>query len=486
MSQVVIRRSGVPGPQGPQGPVGDPFAPTGSSLVGFQQSGTGAISRTVQDKLRELALRPEDYGAKGDGATDDTAAFAALEAALSSSVSRWAALRAGATYRTSRFWVPDGTRIEGNGATIERTAPTADPLVSTGVKCVVEDLNVDGRYGAGVASSSIREIGIAVDDDCTVRRCTATRVYRHGIGNKPVSDKLRYYRLLIEDCYAHDCGANPASDGSGTGDGIGLTNVSDSTVRRCRGDGNARSGVTMTTYDPDTATTDNSLSANVIFEDVTAFENAYATAINAEHVTAPRLIHCRTDGAISFNNSANVYADRAEAASLSGTGAAHNPVVLNPTLANAARGHEILSLEGNSPTVIGGTVTTTFATPTGNVVQVLPADSKGVVRDVIVIGGNNGFRLNVSDFSGLRSDTAAGLGVLEGPTGSSRNFVPAQIPVKIKGRIRGIAAAIPSTGTWNRGDVLESLTPSAGGYQGWVCVTSGAPGTWKGAGAIEV
>ena len=49
-------------------------APTGSSLVGFQQSGTGAVARTLQDKARE-SVSVLDFGAKGDGVTVDTDAF---------------------------------------------------------------------------------------------------------------------------------------------------------------------------------------------------------------------------------------------------------------------------------------------------------------------------------------------------------------------------------------------------------------------------
>jgi len=42
----------------------------GSAIVGFIQAGTGAVVRWVQDKLRER-VSPEDFGAKGDGTTDD-------------------------------------------------------------------------------------------------------------------------------------------------------------------------------------------------------------------------------------------------------------------------------------------------------------------------------------------------------------------------------------------------------------------------------
>jgi hypothetical protein len=47
---------------------------TGSSKVGFLQSGTGATNRTVQGKLRDT-VSVKDFGAVGDGIADDTAAI---------------------------------------------------------------------------------------------------------------------------------------------------------------------------------------------------------------------------------------------------------------------------------------------------------------------------------------------------------------------------------------------------------------------------
>ncbi|MDP4160854.1 MAG: right-handed parallel beta-helix repeat-containing protein [Bacillota bacterium] len=43
----------------------------------------------------------------------------------------------------------------------------------------------------------------------------------------------------------------------------------------------------------------------------------------------------------------------------------------------------------------------------------------------------------------------------------------------------------PTVGTWTRGDKVYLHSPSAGGYIGYVCITSGSPGTWKGFGLIE-
>jgi hypothetical protein len=44
--------------------------------------------------------------------------------------------------------------------------------------------------------------------------------------------------------------------------------------------------------------------------------------------------------------------------------------------------------------------------------------------------------------------------------------------------------AAPTLLAWNRGDRIINNSPSAGGTEGWVCVTAGTPGTWKTFGVI--
>lgn len=48
-----------------------------------------------------------------------------------------------------------------------------------------------------------------------------------------------------------------------------------------------------------------------------------------------------------------------------------------------------------------------------------------------------------------------------------------------------LGAAAPATGTWVAGDIVFNTAPTSGGKVGWVCVTGGAPGTWKTFGAID-
>lgn len=73
--------------------IGALAAPTGSVLVGFQQAGIGAVARTAQDKFREV-VSAADFGVVGDDETDT-----------------WASLQAAVTYASTnskRLFIPAG------------------------------------------------------------------------------------------------------------------------------------------------------------------------------------------------------------------------------------------------------------------------------------------------------------------------------------------------------------------------------------------
>lgn len=126
----------------------------GSRLSGFRQTGTGATARTVDAKLKDT-VSVKDFGAVGDGVTNDTAA---INAAL-------------ATKKSVYF--PSGTYMTTGGHVISYVDETTDQTIfgdaafSTIIKKIsgtsavfdfrqyvhssIKDLTIDGSSLAGVA-----------------------------------------------------------------------------------------------------------------------------------------------------------------------------------------------------------------------------------------------------------------------------------------------------------------------------------------------
>lgn len=51
--------------------------------------------------------------------------------------------------------------------------------------------------------------------------------------------------------------------------------------------------------------------------------------------------------------------------------------------------------------------------------------------------------------------------------------------VELDGKKFGNGTAAPTTGAWNKGDIMWNTNPQETSYVGWVCVMSGSPGEWK-------
>jgi hypothetical protein len=99
----------------------DPALPLSTSSMIFAPGLTGSVSRTAQTKLREI-VSVDDFGAVGDGVTNDAAAIAlAIANTPAGGVLR---LTPGKTYfsSTTVTFDADNLTVEGTGATITTTA----------------------------------------------------------------------------------------------------------------------------------------------------------------------------------------------------------------------------------------------------------------------------------------------------------------------------------------------------------------------------
>lgn len=105
-----------------------------SDFVTFVASGAGATQRTVQDKLRDV-VSVKDFGAVGDGVTDDTVA---IQAAINSGAK--AVYFPASTYIVSQLTAASNQRLYGDGysksilswAQVNLASPTRNMFISGG------------------------------------------------------------------------------------------------------------------------------------------------------------------------------------------------------------------------------------------------------------------------------------------------------------------------------------------------------------------
>lgn len=129
-------------------------ASSGSSLIGFLQSGTGAVSRTLQTRGREV-ITVTDFGAVGDGTTDDTAAIAAAITAASGKTLVFP--DPSVAYKvTSGFTIPTNTKLVGkNKRTTKILKAFNGDLFTLGESATLSDLYIDGNGPNGFTGRGI-------------------------------------------------------------------------------------------------------------------------------------------------------------------------------------------------------------------------------------------------------------------------------------------------------------------------------------------
>lgn len=135
-------------------------ASSGSSLMGFIQAGTGAVARTVQQELR-ARVTPFQFGAVGNGSTDDTAAVqAAINYAIATSKNLW--LEANFAVSKVTLATTGGLTIYGAGNLIGLGASALEAVL---VIKNIADVTINGRLGVGATYNTNYACGVAIYTD---------------------------------------------------------------------------------------------------------------------------------------------------------------------------------------------------------------------------------------------------------------------------------------------------------------------------------
>lgn len=207
-----------------------------TTFSGFTQTGTGSISRTVQGKLTEI-FSVKDFGAKGDGVTDDTAA---IQSALNACSSYGTVFFPPGIYVvSSTLTIPSSyIRVTGPAKIIAAASTNFDYIMlasgQTGV--AVERLEFDANKTNRTAGQNIRFMGAGLVNctDSYFAFCTArnTRGYASipavGLAIAGVSIRCGVYNCYLENCGDAAPNASDAVYTSGT-----QTVIANSTALNC-------------------------------------------------------------------------------------------------------------------------------------------------------------------------------------------------------------------------------------------------------------
>lgn len=181
-----------------------------SELITFLQAGTGAVATTVQAKLREF-VSVKDFGAKGDGTTDDTAA-----------------IQAAATYCAA------------NAKTLYAPTPASQYLITS---TITINSPFVGEWASGLGSGSIGPF--VARSNITVFKVIGSRLNIENIGihfdlGAPATSNAigflfgdsttQFSNNFVRNCYVRYAYNAFKSNNSGTG------TIWNNTFINCRGD----------------------------------------------------------------------------------------------------------------------------------------------------------------------------------------------------------------------------------------------------------
>ena len=126
----------------------------GDALVGYKQSNSsgalaGAVGRTVHQKFQEM-ISVKDFGATGDGVTDDSAA---LQAAITAAAGATLYFPEGVYYYTSLLTISNPMTITGDGygTQLKPNTPSGNNIRINSSNVLVEKIRMEGSSPGGFA-----------------------------------------------------------------------------------------------------------------------------------------------------------------------------------------------------------------------------------------------------------------------------------------------------------------------------------------------
>ena len=402
-----------------------------------------ALTKAHNRMIQGSRFHVDDYGAVGDGVTDDTAAiqaaFDAAEAVRDARAETYVEFGPGRVYLVSSMINVLNVSINGNGGTLLSNTPiTIMRIIGNG------QMYVDFNLRFSTEQSNSAAIGLELTD---------------GVSQ---ASKNTFINIVARNCYIGFYNQGGAAAG-----GSAWGNV----YQNCRATNaydwgwyfDASTGATTCHFDTCQARGSDSGSQSKGF---------YLNNI-ADIVMTNTAVDQVDDGrALEINTASQVFIDTLALESCAVTTAGQHLVSLSAdqvidikSISNKVCTYDVGA--GNNAYILK--VSTGSEVRVGSIRDVFQTVTSGTVYK---IRGSSTARVRTQDVPLSQVDTL----------GNYELFFDF-------GRFKGLATASPAgtwTGTYEVGDIAWNRAPTAGGVEpiGWVCTVAGTPGTWAGFGTI--
>lgn len=508
----------------------------GSAMVGFQQSGAGAVLRTLQAKGREI-VSLTDFGASPDGATtNQQATFALALAAVA--VGGVIELTAGTYVWSASTQVTKKVTVRGRGATIKFDpafnvgSGTLEAFSVSGDDILFEGIDFDAT-GAPAPSNNSRFIW-STAARTTVRGCRAKNL-PGGTANVQVAfgsaNTSSDFSVLF--CYFESCPGAAFSQGPRPVFAYNRC-VEPKDVSFALNSTNCVGGQILGNNIRNAAS---NVSGHILAEEGASdwlFEGNYVYGVRngiGIGAVSPSIVTVVEGGQIVDNTidgggltatnasaliSVSVYYRNTQINSnkLRGmpAGLSANAAVVAPLLGTVLRDNRIDCSAGT------GSAAAIVLNPAGGECELIDNEINcvtGPARHVLVNSGSNGgnklilrggrylgasegvnFNLNaptnigllVENITEITSSAPFSVSAAYPAFGDRQTFFntygAAQWPHSIKAKTVMYGNGAPAAGTWGTGDEVINVAPTASGVDRWRCVSGGSPGVWKAGAAL--
>jgi hypothetical protein len=476
---------------------------TTSNLITYTPAGTGAVDTTVQAKLRE-SVSVKDFGAVGDGVTDDTAAIqAALDAgdvivipygtyichgltcAGKTIVSESATLKQKTGDEDEAVLTFTGTsRLQGHLDVDLNTGIRANHVVQVnGVHTYVESIYIyNGTNAVGgfyafailagdVVAGSIRTnaagyAGVSINSGADIDRIAIDYVESIDFFYKGFRCNGNVKEIIIDKMVCKTSFTNTGEDGFLIDTGVSGNEVQSLSIGSYISDGATANNMKLAEGTKDvnigSVFINNAQAPTETYAfNIVEGDNVSINNITINNATASFLLNIRdlvrnfSCNSLYTNSAADTYVVRISGNTTGVMNVNFGSIVID----NNTKTNGFIRLDGFAGSElhcnIGMFYSSTDERPLN--IQTLPANAGAVTIQ------------NMIGFTGANY------------SGASGNNIVLNKPMPRK---QLHLSAVPTAGTFVTGDIIFDSTPSAGGHIGWVCTAGGTPGTWKTFGSI--